>query len=108
MSIAYYYPNSFTYSSNVLTINYDYQHLGDGGIFSVTGFPSTLTFSLTSNAGKSVTSTYSISLSSSTAYNLTFTFLKAPYYQLDAYGSTANSTLQYEINRIVRYASFGT
>jgi len=108
MSVPYYYPISFTYSTNILTINYDYHHLAGGGTFSVLGFPQGLTFSISGNTGKNIVSTYSISLSASTTYNLTFKLLKAPYYQIDAYGVTANSILRYGVNRVLRYTTFTT
>ena len=81
MSLPFYYVKSMSYAtaSSVLTINADYYRLRGGGSFSLVGFPSTITFSISTVYGTGVTSTYSISLSASTTYNLTFSYLSSPY-----------------------------
>jgi hypothetical protein len=70
---------SYATASSVLTINADYYRLRGGGSFSLLGFPTAITFSITNSYGVAAISTYSISLSASTTYNLTFSFLLSPY-----------------------------
>ena len=75
--------NSLTYatSSSVLTLSTNYSHLiGGGGSFSITGLPQTLYYSATTSYATNNTTTFSISLSSSQTYNLTFSFFKGLYY----------------------------
>lgn len=131
MSVPYYNINSMTYSSSVLTINADFSNLRDGGSFSVVGFPSTIYFSKTFSGAYSNISTYSISLSASATYNLTFSFFKSPYinypfdqpqgvgmtggtlmnggypYSTGIYNPGNYSTL-YQINRVVETFTFRT
>ncbi len=85
MSYATINVNSVTYSSGVLTTNLNYQWLRGGGSVSIAGLPSTLYYSVTFSYGTSIVSTYSISLSASTLYNLTFSFYTGGYinYPLD-------------------------
>lgn len=109
MSITFYHVNSMTYSpgvtAGVLEMNVDYHHLRGGASFSVIGFPNTLTFSLAQSSGVGEVYTYSISLSASNTYNLTFSVFKSPYYGQDPYGFT-NSTVSYQINRQIHNYTF--
>src|ERR1700744_1823141 len=102
MSIPRYNINTITYASasNVLTINADYENLRGGGSFSVSGFSPLFYFSINNSAALGNIATYSISLSASSVYSLTFSFLKAPYYNKNEFGITA-STLSYQMNRVV-------
>jgi hypothetical protein len=100
MSLPFYFVNSMSYatSSSVLTINADYHRLRGGGSFSLIGFPTAITFSITNPYDVGAISTYSISLSASTTYNLTFSFLSAPYIdyplnQPQLLGITQSSTI---------------
>lgn len=109
MAIPFYHVNSMTYSpgvtAGVLSINIDYHHLRGGASFSVIGFPNTLTFSLAESSGVGEIYTYSISLSASNTYNLTFSVFKSPYYNVDEFGFTS-STLSYQINRQIHSYTF--
>lgn len=102
MSIPRFNINTITYAtiSNVLTINADYENLRGGGSFSVSGFSPLFYFSINDSAALNSIATYSISLSASSVYSLTFSFLKAPYYNVNEFGVAA-STLSYQINRVV-------
>ena len=102
MSIARYSINSISYASasQVLTINSNYENLRGGASFSVLGFSQSFWFSITDSAELKNNSTYSISLSASSVYSLTFSVLNGSYYNTNAYGVTS-STLFYEVNRVV-------
>ena len=107
MSIPYFYINSMTYSgavSRVLTVDTGYSFLRGGGSFSISGLPSTLYYSTANSYDNTDVYTFSISLSASTTYNLTFSFYKGLInnYQFDAGyfigmtgspGNPANTTL---------------
>ena len=71
--------NSITYSTGVLSVNADYQHLRGGGSVSITGLPSVLYYSKTFSYAAADIATFSISLSASTVYSLTFSFYKGAY-----------------------------
>ena len=109
MSIPRYSINSITYASasSVLTINSNYENLRGGGSFSILGTPTLYWFGITDSAELNNISTYSISLSASTVYSLTFSFYKGPYNNKDAYGITS-TTLSYDISRLVANYSLQT
>jgi hypothetical protein len=75
-----------TYSGSVLTVDTGYSFLRGGGSFSISGLPSTLYYSTRNSYDSTDVYTFSISLSASTAYNLTFSFYKGLInnYQFDA------------------------
>ena len=100
-----------------ISINANYSNLRDGGSFSVVGFPQIIIYGITSAYG-SYSATFSMSLSASTSYALTFSFIKNPMinYYLDqpntigfTHGtpynsgfSNAPSGIIYEVNRVVK------
>lgn len=102
MSIPQYNINSITYAtaSSVLTINSNYKNLRGGGSMSITGVSPVFYFSISDSGQINNISTYSISLSSSTLYNFTFSFFKGGYYNVNEFGITA-STLSYGLYRDV-------
>jgi hypothetical protein len=71
--------NSITYTSSVLSLNVNYSQLRGGGSFSLVGLPSTIYFSATTSYQQNLVSTYSISLSASRTFNLTYSFYKGPH-----------------------------
>lgn len=85
MAIPFININSISYTSSVVTIKTNYSYLRGGGSFSVSGFPQTLYYNATSSFAVNSTATFSISLSASSVFNLTFSFYKGPYieYPLD-------------------------
>ena len=85
MAVPYLHINSMSYTSSVITLNNDYSYLRGGGSFSIVGLPQTLYFNATNSYVTGRIATFSLSLSASTTYNLTFSFYKGPYinYPLD-------------------------
>ena len=74
---------SYTYSpglTGVLSINTSYGYLRGGGSVSITGLTQTLYYSITSSYGANITNTFSIKVATASAFNLTFSFYKGPYY----------------------------
>ena len=85
MAIPYLNVNSMTYSANVVTVNTSYQYCRGGGSVSIVGLPQPLYYGTTASYLNNQVTTFSIALSASTVYNLTFSFYKGPYlnYPLD-------------------------
>ena len=85
MAIPYLKINSVTYSTNVVTVNTSYQYCRGGGSVSIVGLPQPLYYGVTASYLNNQVVTFSLALSASTAYNLTFSFFKGPYlnYPLD-------------------------
>ena len=79
MSVPYFHINSMSYTSSVVTLNNDYSYLRGGGSFSIVGLPQTLYFNATSSYVSGRIATFSLALSASTVYNLTFSFYKGSY-----------------------------
>ena len=102
MSIPRYNINSITYAtaSSVLTIDSSYENLRGGGSFSISGISPVYWFGITDSSRLNNVSTYSISLSASATYNLTFSFYKGAYYNKNEYG-LVSSTLSYSTSRTV-------
>jgi len=79
MSIPYFNINSMTYSGGTVSFNADYSNFLGGASISIAGFWTGVTLSYANSFGIRSTYTFSLSLSASTTYNLTFSFLKSPY-----------------------------
>lgn len=132
MAIPYFNINSMTYSSGTVSFNYDYSNFLGGCSMSINGFWTGVTLSFTGSFGLRATYSFALSLSASSTYNLTFSYLKSPYinYPIDTpqfIGITGGSSLNnggypyitgiynpgnygtlYQINRVLENYSFRT
>jgi hypothetical protein len=98
MAIPYFNINSMTYSGGTVSFNADYSNFLGGASISVVGFWTGVTLSYTNSFGKNSNYIFTLSLSASTIYNLTFSFLKGPYTnypfaQPQGVGATQNSQI---------------
>ena len=132
MSIPYFNISSMTYSGGTVSFSTDYSNFLGGASVSIVGFWTGVTLSYTSSFGKNSNYSFSLSLSASTTYNLTFSFLKSPYInyplnQPQGVGATQNSQIisgfipyntgiwnpggyqtLYQINRVLENYTFRT
>ena len=132
MAIPYFNINSMTYSGGTVSLSADYSNFLGGASISIVGFWTGVTLSYTDSFGKNSNYSFSLSLSASTTYNLTFSFLKSPYInyplaQPQNTGATQNSQIisgyipyntvifnqggyqtLYQINRVIDTYTFRT